>query len=708
MHLSNFILQFLLTSLLIAAYVGKFESDEGQNFQVKRDISVIDGIYQSLNYEDTIFVETHLKHLLDFEGSECASCHNKIKYAQQLINNYPEKAYLISITLYKYCLEENDGLDSSCEFTDFFLFTSHKNSIQDSQFEATHVEGASSINFFYNDFTEMVRHFNLSSSLSLDYYCHYKGKYCEAPKTPNISQIIDLNALWPPKQPKHYLEPVYEANENSFRVLHLSDFHNQLRFEVGSEANCSQGLCCLPESYNDNKLSEEYNFTAVFKDAGAVLKNASLSFYPDAKYLSNDSYSRGFYYDIPYYRGWNWAWEPASTFGNYQCDPPEVMLNHSLKHISSTFQNNRYEFSIFTGDIVDHDVAHCDSNTTRHAETRSYRIMKHFLHQLPVYPTLGNHDTFPYGQLAPNRLMNTTLTDSHYHWNDELTSELWFSNGWINKSLVPFVRQHYSSYATVTERGLKIISLNSNCYYQKNLYSYINMESEPDLFGQWEFLIDELVASEQTGQRVWIIAHIPAGDADALPIQSEIFASIVERFSPFTIANIFYGHTHRDQFKVLYKDNVPINMAWISQAITPLGPANPSWRYYEVQDELFNILNSFNYYSQLNATWTDGGAEPSWQYEYNARDTYDPYHEWPGNAPLNATFWDEFVVKRLRNVLDVDFNQKYTNLMFRENPYVTDCRDGSKITKKCYKNNFCDAIAFKVDDFDSCVQGYNS
>ncbi|KAF3986044.1 hypothetical protein FT663_04655 [Candidozyma haemuli var. vulneris] len=699
-----FVRFFAAISMALAYTIQNYDSIKTQLNVRSHSSSVIDSIYQALDLEETKFIDYNLQNLSHFEGNRCETCHNKIKHAKYLLFSNPDKQHLISLTLYKYCLEQNSGKDSKCEFMDFFVFTSHQNNFGHPGTESTHTKEATSINFFYNDFTEMVRHFNLSSELSLDYYCHYKGNYCDLPETPEISTIIDLDSMWPAKQPKHNSEPAYNQASETFNVLHLSDFHNQLRFEVGAEANCSQGLCCLPESFNKELTPDEYNFTANYKAAGADISSIDLSFYPEAHFIGGGTYEKGQFYDIPIYRGWNSVWEPATTFGNYKCDPPEVMLNHSLKFISSTFSQNDYEFAIFTGDIVDHDVAHCDANTTKYAETRSYRIMKHFLNKLPIYPTLGNHDTFPYGQLAPNKLMINT-SDISLHWNDELISELWVDNGWIESSLKDFIRRHYSSYATVTKGGLKVISLNSNCYYQKNLYSYINMEADPDLFGQWSFLINELVESEKIGQRVWIIAHIPAGDYDTLPIQSSIFAKIVERFSPFTIANIFYGHTHRDQFKLLYKNETAISMAWISQAITPLGPANPSWRYYEVQEESFNILNSFNYYSRLNETWVNGAREPSWNYEYDTRATYDPEAKWPARAPLNATFWDEFVVKRLKNVSEITTNQRYADLMFRENPYVPNCTNGTKVTTQCYQNNYCDVIGFTVDDYNSCVRG---
>ncbi|KAF7584396.1 Calcineurin-like phosphoesterase family protein [Clavispora lusitaniae] len=668
--------------------------------------SVLDDTIAALSLEEKDFIDQHLNELQKYNGTSCEKCHHKVIYAQDLVNENPDKSHLISLMLYEYCLVQNKNKDTKCEFIDFFITTNTYTNPENNAFSgpAGGFEGATSISFFDNDFIQMIKNFNTSSKLSLDYYCHYKGSYCKLPETPDLASIIDLDSMWPAKEEEYFSEPQYNATRERFNVLHVSDFHNELRYQIGAEANCSQGLCCLPESYNSDLTDKSYNFTSVYEDAGAS-GELDLSFYPHAHYDENDAYVAGEYYDIPLYRGWSFAWTPASTFGNYECDPPEVLLNNSLLHIGGTIPTNKYEFSLFTGDIVDHDVIHCDANTTKFAEIRSYKIMKHFLKDIPVYPTLGNHDTFPYGQLAPQNIGNVSLNESVYHWNDELMSELWTSNGWLDESEKDEIKQHYSAFTTTTNRGLKVISLNSNCYYQKNLYAYINMEAEPDLFGQWQYLIDELVESEKNGQRVWILAHIPAGDQDALPIQSDIFAKIVERFSPYTIANIFSGHTHKDQFKVLYDSNSnPINMAWVSQAITPLGPANPSWRYYEVEDESFNIMNAYNYYSPLNETWVSASAEPKWLYEYDPRTTYDTEGKWPGSSPLNASFWDQFVVQRLKDQSDIEFNQLYTNLLYRNNPYVPSCANNSKITDDCYTSNYCDIIGFKVDDYNKCVQ----
>lgn len=692
-----------LTSALILDNVDSIRKQLQPRATLPRG-TILDDVFPALSLSEKNWVMSGLTTLSNFEGTSCEKCHFKMKLARNLIKENPEMSHLTSLMLYEYCLLQNKNLDKACEFVDFFIITSSQNSkIPDSlSLGRGRERSETSVDFFDNDFINLIENMNMSSNISLDYYCHFKGKYCPLPITPTLKTLFDLDSKWPAKTDKQKSEPVYNSSRELFNVLHMSDFHNQLRFEVGAEANCSQGLCCLPESYNSELMPSSYNFTNVYTSI-CDSKNMNLSFYPDAKFSENDTYSSGKYADLPLYRGWNWAHTPASTFGNYQCDPPEIMLNSSLAHLGAFSQEKNFEFSIFTGDVVDHDVLHCDYNTTKYAEVRTFGMMKHFLKGMPVFSTLGNHDTYPYGQLAPEKVGNITFNSSVYHWNDELMADLWTSNGWSNSSLKNPFSKHYSGFSVTTGRGLKVISLNSNCYYQKNLYTYIDVENKPDIFGQWDFLIKELVDSESKGQRVWIIAHIPTGDSDTLPIQSNIFAKIVERFSPYTIANIFFGHTHKDQFKILLDDRkLPVNMAWISQAISPLGPANPSYRYYQVEDESFNIINAYNYFTPLNETWVNGGAEPQWSFEYSPRDVYDPQVQWPKNAALNATFWNRFVLQKLANQADVDFNQMYTNYLYRNAPYLPNCKNGTNVSDSCYSNNYCYNAAFRVDDFAQC------
>ena len=49
------------------------------------------------------------------------------------------------------------------------------------------------------------------------------------------------------------------------------------------------------------------------------------------------------------------------------------------------------------------------------------------------------------------------------------------------------MKDHYAAFSYETERGLKVITLNSNTYYQSNTWRFLNASSDPDLFGGWKF-----------------------------------------------------------------------------------------------------------------------------------------------------------------------------------------------------------------------------
>ncbi|CAH6723698.1 hypothetical protein CLIB1444_18S01398 [[Candida] jaroonii] len=708
------IVQLLVLSIYAVSIVGHAipgrNSIEKQLINKRDTQELIDMVFDGLPYSDIDYINNHVKNLTNFNGSKCDTCKNKIKYAKTMIEQEPENQHLISLTLFKYCVDKHSTNVDKCTASDFFLTTnteSKENAIDsfDSGFEDSTV-----VNFFDNDFIQMIKNFNMSSELDIEYYCYYKeSSACKLPETPDIDALYDYDSKWPAKQPQHYSEPTYQnENRSTFHVLHLTDFHTELRYTVGAEANCSQGICCLPESFNkDLPKLESYNFTEQYYKANPDISSINYSFYQGAQYLEDGTYVKGKNYDLVGGRGYDSVFLPGSTFGGYTCDSPKVLVNNTLIEAAKLHKELNFEFSLFTGDLVDHDAIHCTPEVTKEAEVLTFQLMDYWLKDLQIFPSLGNHDTFPYGQIAPRKYDR----NNSYQYNVELMSELWTKDGWIPEGERAQITQHYSGFSVTTRKGLKVIALNSNCYYQKNLWNFINLEADSDPFGQWEFLINELVESEKNQQRVWIMSHIPSGDADALPIQSKIFAKIVERFSPYTIANIFFGHTHKDQFKILYSSNGTdasvveqdvINMAWIVQSVTPAWEFNPSFKYYEVEEESFNIMNAFNYYAQLNETYITGGDEPVWQLGYSSRDFYDPEGKWPKSSPLNATFWNEFVAKNIANNSNIEFNQKYINKQYRDTIYAPDCANGSEITNDCYVANFCDISGFRSDDYLKC------
>lgn len=680
-----------------------------------KEENLMDGIFYLLSNDDKKIVDKHLKNLRNLHGDKCDRCKTRLWYAREGISEHPDKEHLMSLALFQNCVEENHNKERKCDNVDFFVNTGKDLSASKSTFHKSGTKDLPAVNFYDNDFLHMIKNFNMSSNMDMEYYCHYKELACDLPKTPDVEELFKLSSRWPAKQQKHNLEPVYsKLSKKTFNVLHISDLHNELRYEIGTEANCSHGLCCLPEKYNKHSRGKHYNFTEGFSELEPARAGSDspmkYSFYPRAKY-NDGKYDKGSYYDYPEEHGYNSVVLPATTFGSYRCDAPVVLFNNTLLDIAKLIPLRKFEFALFTGDLVDHDADHCTPEVTKYAELSAFEIMRDYLGNMTIFPTLGNHDTFPYGQLSPIKYSFNNL----YDWNQDIMNTLWTKYGWLLKNASEEeekIRHHYAGFSVETDRGLKIISLNSNAYYQKNLWAYINLVEEFDPFDQWQFLIDELVKSESKDQRVWIMAHIPTGISDAIPIHAEIFNKIVERFSPYTIANIFFGHTHMDQFHILYKANSSkdvsdiINMAWVTHSITPQNNHNPSWRYYEVEEETFNVINSYNYYTNLNDTFTNGGDEPKWNFEYSARETYDKKKTWPTDAPLNATFWHKYVASNLRNSSDIAINQEYMGLQYRLSPFVPNCTDGTMVSDECYAGNWCDVSARTGEEYKECKKLY--
>jgi len=136
-------------------------------------------------------------------------------------------------------------------------------------------------------------------------------------------------------------------------------------------------------------------------------------------------------------------------------------------------------------------------------------------------------------------------------WNYDYLSSLWQNNSWISPAEAQSVRTHFGAYAVSDPpglKGLKVVSINTDFWYVNNIFNYANY-SNPDANGMLKFLIEELEDAERKEQRVWIIGHVPSGSGSALPNPTALFQSIVVRFSPATIAAVFWGHTHLEQVR---------------------------------------------------------------------------------------------------------------------------------------------------------------
>lgn len=175
----------------------------------------------------------------------------------------------------------------------------------------------------------------------------------------------------------------------------------------------------------------------------------------------------------------------------------------------------------------------------------TYEVFKAAMGSVPIYPTLGNHDSLPEAYNTPNNIgPNTAGQNNIFSWNYDLLSSLWQRDGWITGSEAEYASTHYGVYAHTTAQGLRIISINTDFWYTANVFNYFNF-TNPDQSGILKFLISELETCEKVGQRAWIIGHVLSGydGSNGLPNPTALFYSIVRRFAPATIAAIFFGES---------------------------------------------------------------------------------------------------------------------------------------------------------------------
>ncbi|GMM54414.1 hypothetical protein DAKH74_010300 [Maudiozyma humilis] len=588
---------------------------------------------------------------------QCAGCQDWLAIGKNLAQQRPE---LVPLALTKWCLENGQGSPYTCQLN-YGLNT---------------VNG-SSTGSNVADMLSGIDAYGYDGQL----YCHYRGNgKCKKPATPSVS----VSDMWPAKLPQHMVAPEPSWND-TFNVLHFSDFHIELDYTVGGEANCTTTtMCCGSHSANKSPRPQGSHYSGRWDSFYDSFYDANMSFVKGANVVPSFQDS-----DI---------WSPATSFGNYQCDAPELLVNSSLSSAIRYAHNHSLdvEFTLFTGDMIAHDESkYISLESTKESEQFIFRDMKTALGNIPVYAALGNHDSYPYGALAPEG----SGFENRMAWNADLMSEIWQDYNWLNASEAQYAKTHYTGFSVETAHGLKVISLNSNAWLNQNYYAFLNA-SQPDNFGQFKFLIDELVASEANNQRVWIISHIPPATG-GLPIPSNVFAEIVERFSPSTIAAIFFGHTHEDQFEVMYAgsgkdpktiENV-VNSAWIMQSITPFVGYNPSWRYYEVDRKTFSVMDAHNFYAELDKTYDNNGEEPEWKYEYSSRHGYNI--TWPETSPLNATYW-HLVAEKINS--SADARQAYGNYRRRFSPYSPNCHAKNSCTQ-----DYCFVSTFTIDEYDDCI-----
>lgn len=246
--------------------------------------------------------------------------------------------------------------------------------------------------------------------------CAFIFGLCPLPPPPKL----DLATLFKgtTKPPPKNLVP---SNKPSLKVLHLSDYHVDPRFVVGSEAQCENGqLCCRVFPYDD----------------------------PTAPIN-----------------------ESANIFGNYLCDTPEPLATSVFRSVPKVTGLDWCDFSfgIFTGDLVTHDIWELTKEYVLANELISFQQFYDGLGGVKMYATLGNHDTYPQAFTAFPSQDDVLAENASYavqqQYNYEAFGNATKNYGWLTpEEAMEVVGSGLGIYRAKTKEGLVIISMNSDAW----------------------------------------------------------------------------------------------------------------------------------------------------------------------------------------------------------------------------------------------------
>jgi len=376
---------------------------------------------------------------------------------------------------------------------------------------------------------------------------------------------------------------------------------------------------------------------------------------------------------------------PARYWGEYMCDLAPWTLEAALANIASTHPD--LEYVLLTGDLPAHDIwLQSEESNLGVIQLVASALKKHFP-DIPVLPAIGNHEAFPV-----NMFPDPTIPD------EESSSWLYSSMAKYFSHWLPEEQQKtmalagYFSYKIKDD--LTIISVNSNFCNNLNLW-LLSSPRDPGSHLSW--LVEELLLAEKTGSMVHIISHIPPGTHSCLGAWSHQYRRIIQRFSS-TITAQFFGHTHWDEFSILYNTTIsssttdPISMAYITPSMTPYDGLNPAYRVYYTDSDRPNsthlVLDHATYILDLEqANTSPQNTSISFTLEYSARKTL-------GLKDLSPRSWSKFVMTLVREKAEWDsFYRRYS-------------RGGPRAEKQCGKtcktDILCKLVTFDREDMVNC------
>lgn len=265
----------------------------------------------------------------------------------------------------------------------------------------------------------------------------------------------------------------------------------------------------------------------------------------------------------------------------------------------------------------------------------------------------------------------------------------------VNSQIRTFCLIHHlfsGGYYSIKMRPrLRTIVLNTNYCARLNPWTlYDNV----DPASQLAWLVATLLAAELAQEKVHLVGHIVPDSTECTWPWLKNFLAILTRFET-TISGQFYGHSHRDEFRVYYSnEGKAISSAFLGPSLTSFKGNNPAYRLYQM-NELGAIKDFDTFY--FNLTEANQGLSPVWRREYGFKQSY-------GLSSVSHQNLDYLV--QLMKMDDQLFQMFFRYIQLQEKRFNFNCSNsnGNILSFRFYSRqaqfegakNFCDD-ACKVD-----------
>jgi len=146
-----------------------------------------------------------------------------------------------------------------------------------------------------------------------------------------------------------------------------------------------------------------------------------------------------------------------------------------------------------------------------------------------------------------------------------------------------------------------------------------------DPFHQFAWLRSRLESAAEQNRTVWIVGHVPPGIETYgyselwEPAYVEKYLDIVQDpvLGP-TVAAQFFGHVHKEEFRILPNAPPGAGPIILTSAISPVYGNNPQFRYFEYDHVSQRPLT----YKEFFAVLPQGTQTPQWRFGYDLLDAY--------------------------------------------------------------------------------------